>query len=265
MKTTPLALTAAFLFAACGPGEYDPGTAEGALGEEPSQLAKLQRLMGKLALRADQRATLETMAKDLAPRLAPARKLRAEAVTEIARQVRAGKIDRARLEALLKRAEALHATLRPTVLVAVNNLHRTLDAGQRSKLLAALEKGHGRRGHRHGLRSLRKVAKQLQLTDDQLDRIQAAVKESWGGVGERLSVMLKLHDQIEDARKAFKEDTFNAADLEILKAVPGLVKTRVERAIRAAEKVLPILSAEQRALAAKLIEERAARKGGWHR
>ena len=140
---------------------------------------------------------------------------------------------------------------------------RTLDASQRSKLVDRLEKRGGPPGHRGGFRALREVARQLKLSDDQLDRIQAAVKESGGGMGERFSRMIKLHDQLDDAKKAFLGDRFNAADLEILKAVPGFVRSHIERAIRAAEKILPILSAEQRTAAAKLIEEHARGKGGW--
>jgi len=266
MKTCRrMALGVAVLLAACNPAEEETSSTESAVGPA-AHLAKLQQLMTKLALRADQRATLESMAKDMESKLAPARKLRAEAVTEVVRQVRAGKVERARLEALLKRAEAFHTAQRPTMLAALNNLHRTLDASQRSKLIDRLEKrGPGHGGPRHGFRALRQVARKLKLTDDQLDRIQAVVKESGGGMGERLSQMMKLHDQLDDAKKAFLGDRFNAADLEIFKAVPGLVRGHVDRAIRAAEKILPILTAEQRAAAAKLIEEHAQGKGGWPR
>jgi hypothetical protein len=261
MKTRrTLALGVAVLLAACNPPEEETSTSESAVGPA-AHLAKLQRIMSKLALRADQRATLESMAKDMESKLAPARKLRGEAVAEVVRQVRAGKVERARLETLLKRAEVFHTSLRPTVLVALNNLHRTLDASQRSKLVDRLEKRGGHRGPRHGFRALREVTRKLKLSDDQLDRIQAVVKESGGGMGERLSQMMKLHDQLDDAKQAFLGDRFNAADLEILKAVPGLVRSHIERAIRAAEKILPILSAEQRTAAAKLIEEHARGKG----
>lgn len=251
------------LLSACSPADGDEANAnEGALSPSVAQLARLQKLMTRLSLRADQRATLETMVKDLATKLGPARKLRAEAVAEVARQLRAGTVDRPRLEALLKRAEALHASLRPTLLVAMNNVHRTLDASQRAKLVDQLERRGGRRhGHGHGLRALREVARKLKLSDDQLDRIQAVVKAEAGGMGERLSRMVKLYDQLEDAKQAFKGDRFNAADLEILKAVPGLVRNRIESAIKAAEKILPILSAEQRAAAAKLLEEHARKRG----
>lgn len=262
MTRTLTMLGLAALLAACNPAEEETGAGEGALGERVAHLAKLQKLMGTLGLRADQRATLETMARDLGSKLAPARKLRGEVVAEVVRQLRVGTVDRPRLEALLKKAESLHASLRPTVLVAMNNVHRSLDASQRAKLVDQLEKRHGRRhGPRHGLRALREVARKLKLSDDQLDRIQAAVKAESGGMGERLSRMVKLYDQLEDAKQAFKGDRFNAADLEILKAVPGLVRNRIESAIRVAEKVLPILSAEQRAAAAKLVEEHARKRG----
>ncbi len=263
--TLPMLGLAAALVACSPVPEEETGSSTGTLGERAAHLVKLQKLMNKLGLRADQRATLETMAKDLESKLAPARKLRGEVIAEVVRELRAGKVERAKLEALLKKAEALHATLRPTVLLALNNVHRTLDATQRGKLVDLMDRPRGRgHGHGHGFRALREVAKKLKLSDDQLDRIQAAVKEAGGGMGERLSLMVKLHDQVEDAKQAFKGDRFNAPDLEILKAVPGLVRTRVERAIRAAEKILPILSAEQRAAAAKLIEEHASKRGPLH-
>jgi len=246
---------------ACSPTADDATTEsplEEAVGPGPAagHGARLRKLMDKLELRADQRARLESLAKDVEARLEPARKLRHGIALELVRELRAGKLDRPRLQALLQTVEAQHQAVRPVVLAALDNLHRTLTPVQRKKLVLALETGRHRRGHHHGLSALRRATKQLGLSDEQLDRIQAVVK-SGHGVGARLSRMLKLHDQLDAAKETFLSDAFEASKLEIVQQAPALIRERLAEMIGIGEQVLPLLTAEQRSLAATLLEAHA--------
>lgn len=255
------------LTAGCSPDEQDaalaaPLKAQGMSGH--GKWAKvLKELMGKLSLRADQRASIEQLAKEVHAKMAPARALRAEMVNEIAGQIRTGRVDRAKIDALVKKMQAQHRAAKPVLIAALNRVHRTLDASQRAKLVEELEDRFDRRPRHH--RKMRKLMKRLKLSDDQKDRIKAYAKSTFrANRTERIAKLMKLKDQIEDAAEAFKSDRFDAAKLPVFQRSPGQHRPKVQLVIRMAELTLPILTAEQRNLAATLIEDHAKlHRAGW--
>jgi Spy/CpxP family protein refolding chaperone len=268
-KTTPvlvMIVAIPLLAAGCSPDEQDaalaaPLKAQGTLGHAKV----LKELMGKLSLRADQRASIEQLAKEVHAKMAPARELRAEVVKEVAGQLRAGRVDRAKIDALVKRARAQHRAAKPVLIAALNRLHRTLDASQRAELVEELEDRFDRRPRHH--RKMRKLMKRLKLSDDQKDRIKSYARSTFrASRTERIAKLMKLKDQIEDAADAFKSDRFDAAKLAIFQRSPDQHRPKVKLMIRMAELTLPILTAEQRNLAATLIEEHAKLHGArWSR
>jgi Spy/CpxP family protein refolding chaperone len=214
----------------------------------------LQRMMDRLDLRADQRAALESLARDLKVKLEPARKLRRQAALELVAQIRAGQINRVRLDEWGRKLQAQRQAVAPEMVAALNQLHRTLTPAQRAKLIDVMEDrfmGHaGPWGH---LRKMHQLKKQLSLSDDQIDRIKASAELVFGSRSDRMARMATLHDQLEDATKAFKSESFDAAKLPILAQLQSL--HRPEQLVRLIELSLPVLTAEQRNKVATLIED----------
>ena len=241
-----------------------------------AHMGKLKKAMKKLDLRADQRVAVESLAKDMKAKAAPIRKLRQQAIKELAAGVRAGKIDKARAQQLMAQAKSQAEALKPEFQTALNKLHSILDAKQRAQLVDLLKKKRGEKfskmrgmGGKHRGK-MQKMAKELGLTDAQKDQIQdvmyAQFKKNRGEMrakrGEMRAKWGQRKADMKAAAEAFKSDSFDARSLAAFQHRPGFAKQKGQRMIAFSEAVLPILTAEQREKLATMIEKRASRKAG---
>ena len=261
---TLVSLSAAFLVTALpacsGSVVSDPPTASAvdqAVSRAPIGAATHGRLkhigeaLGQVDLRADQRVSLEALAAEAEVRQGPALKAKEELSAIVASQVEAGAIDRALLQ---PKIDALVVALRaqqPGDRAAFEKLHDTLDPTQRKAFVVALKSTfHGPMGagmKEHGGHSIAQWAADLALTDDQ----QSGLKELFhAGMGEHhgdgKEGMARGHALLD----AFTGDTFRFDDVQPAEDPQVHVTKMTTHVLDLAEKALPLLTPEQRALAA---------------
>lgn len=256
--------------------------------------------LSQVPLRPEQRTEIEKMASDAEVRHEAARKAQTELMTAVADQVQAGAIDRTTLQPKIDAMVSAVEQVRPQDRAAFQRLHDLLDGTQREAFVAAMKDkmhaDHGKWGHHdhaakgnaegardeqgaaapapangeapHAERAwgrfghMRQLADDLKLTDDQRSQIKDVFKaEFQKGGGDHMREAMKAHAHAGDTMERFKAADFSAEkDLPQVdiraKATEGTT-----RAIDIAQKILPILTPEQRAIAAQKIRDHAT-KGG---
>lgn len=178
---TLLAVVALGLAAGCG---STVDASQGAAAEGQAQAAKVgeARLAGpagfflsqaeKLDLSADQAQKVASIRSSLETANAPVREARAALGAELARQVRAGTLDASRTQPLVDKLAAAHAATRPVMQTAMQQIHDTLDATQRTALISSMREQHqqfraakSERGHR-----MDRIAAELGLSETRSPR-----------------------------------------------------------------------------------------------
>jgi Spy/CpxP family protein refolding chaperone len=181
-------------------------------------------------------------------------------VLAIAAQVEQGKIDRAALQPKIDAAVSAFAQSSPADHAALEQLHAILDPEQRAELVDALQA----RMHDHGGRRehMQEMARLLNLTDDQKSQIRDAFKEHF-------AAMRKAHEGSgehahgKQMLDAFKSDHFVVSELAPGSADPRAHASEMgEHMLGVVETVLPILTPEQRTIAAQKLREHVNGGGG---
>lgn len=283
-----LAPVSASLVACSGATTEQPRTSSSAATKAPlgetthGPVRIVGAALGDVALRADQRAKLETILKDAEARHATTSGPRKDLVLAFADQVEKGAIDRAALAPKIDAAKAGGQKVRPEDLAALDQVHAILDKEQRAAFVDALEdhvkgawrgkRGHGKDGHGDkgaaGMWRMKQMAERLQLTDAQKDQIKEKLKalhaahDKDGGKGEHGK--RGRHGGLRQAKQAlesFKNDDFKAASLGEALGGGGADKgaAHLTRMVDVAEAVLPVLTPEQRKIAAEELRGFAAR------
>jgi Spy/CpxP family protein refolding chaperone len=223
--------------------------------------------LGEVPLRAEQRAELEKLAQAAEQRHAATAEGRKELALAIADQVEKGNLDRAALEPKIDRVVSDFEKLRPEDKAALARVHAILDKEQRNAFVDALESGFKGKHHAHkaGFMKMKALADELKLTDDQRAKIFEVMKESRaqhaaGGEikGEHRfrhhKGMHAMHGK--KAIESFREDQFDADAL-----MPAASREKIAAGqthfLGAAEKILPLLTPEQRKIAADKIRSMA--------
>jgi Spy/CpxP family protein refolding chaperone len=284
----------AFLFAASivplaacsgATGTSDPpqaaqnGTTTAALNVSVHGPAKrVADALAQVPLRADQRTTIEQMAKDAATRMEPARKARGDLMLAIADQVQKGAIDRAALQPKIDAVSAAHQAASPGNRAAFEKLHDLLTPDQRVAFVNAMQAEH----HEHqgqggeGMRGrMQKWAGDLGLSQDQQDQIKTKMQARWqahfagavtggdqtGAVqdGHVLAEGHKMHEQYKAMLEAFKGDTFKMDQVAPVQDHREMANGFAGHMLGMLETALPVLTPEQRAIAANKVREHATK------
>lgn len=240
--------------------------------------------LGEVALRPDQRTELEKLAVAADQRHAAMAEGKKDLMLAVADQIEKGAIDKAALQPKIDRIVADLEKGRPDDNAALARMHAILDPEQRNAFVDALEsrfKGghHGGKGKHHGgdgektekgeagehhgrmggLHGLKQLSDDLKLTDDQKAKIFEAVKasrEAEKGKGGHHGMRGMAEGK--KALESFRTDTFDPAA-----AAPSADKIRAQasegssRVIGIAQTVLPILTPEQRKIAADKVRTMA--------
>jgi Spy/CpxP family protein refolding chaperone len=297
MKLTSLALLAALAVVpasvvACGGSVEAPQTAglsKAPVGQNTHGFVKVAgEALGEVPLKNEQRTELEKIASEADQRHASMADGRKELANAIADQVEKGTIDRAALQPKIDRVVADMEKVRPADQAAMARVHAILDADQRNAFVDALEKKmhearehHEGRGH-GGFGHMKQLADELNLTDAQKDQIKTVfmdahkehakdAKEHVGGEGAHRGP----HHR--DGQKAhgghgghggpggkhglerFRDDTWDPT----VGGPHGDMKEHAAqgttRMLGLAEKILPILTPEQRKIAADKLRAMSAK------
>lgn len=218
--------------------------------------------LGEVPLRTEQRSELEKIAQAAEQRHAATAEGRKELALAIADQIEKGSVDRAALQPKIDRVVSDFEKLRPEDKAALARVHAILDKEQRSAFVDALEHGFKgkHRDHNAGFMKMKAMAEELKLTDEQKAKIFEVVKESRGH--HDWSAKAKEHHRGgphggKRALESFRGDTFDAEAV-----MPAPSKEKIAEGsvhfLGAAEKILPILTPEQRKIAADKIRTMAA-------
>lgn len=240
------------------PGAVRAPVAQNAHG----QVRLIGEALADVPLTPEQRGDIEKLAVDADARHEGARTAKKELVLAIAAQVQAGAIDRAALQPRIDALVAAAGSAQPADRVAFERLHAILAPDQRTAFVDALEARLGE--HIDDLRErhpMRAWAADLKLTDAQQSQIMTLVKQSfeagreghgggpWSGEGRHRGAKLL---------KAFKQDRFVMDEVAPAVDVGKKASTASDCFLGIAAQVLPILTPEQRSVAAQMIRERAA-------
>lgn len=285
-----LVLGAALGTVGCGTavGEpEEPAAAEQAVAQEQvadqgqalkGPLGHLERVLSELELRADQKKTVDGILAELSQKSEPIRQARAEGAKELAKQVRAGQVDRAALEARRDAMAKAGEAMVPAFQDAANKLHAALDANQRAELVEKLRehrgRGHHAEGNHHGpggqmgmmgpMGQMKEMAERIGITEEQRGQIREAMKASWEKHREQKEDMRAKFEEGREKMRAFADafvsDSFDAKKFEFPGPPGGMMRHGGDRMVKFVETAMPILTPEQRAKLADEIEKRAA---GW--
>jgi Spy/CpxP family protein refolding chaperone len=233
--------------------------------------------LATVPLRADQRATIEQMGKDAETRMEPARKARADLMVAIADQVQAGKIDRVALQPKIDALTAAHQATQPGNRAAFEKLHDLLTPDQRVAFVNAMQTEHHQGGERgEGMRGrMQKWATDLGLSQDQKDQIKTQMQARWeahvaGAVtgvdqtgaikdGHMMAQGYKMHEQYKAMLEAFKGDTFKMDQVAPVGDHRELANGFAGHMLGMLETSLPILTPDQRTIAASKLREHATK------
>jgi Spy/CpxP family protein refolding chaperone len=223
------------------------------------QIKLVADALGDVPLTAAQRSEIENLATDAETRRSGVRDARRDLMLVLADEIAAGTIDRQALKPKIDAVAAAVQSIQPADRAAFERLHALLAPDQRVAFVDALEaRIHDRFGHAGQLHPMKQWAEDLKLTDDQRDQIRAAMRQGFASAresgqghfwaGRRQGV--KLLD-------AFKTDQFSMDQVAPVLDVGQRATAMSERFVDIATRVLPILTPEQRTIAAGKIRERA--------
>jgi Spy/CpxP family protein refolding chaperone len=217
--------------------------------------------LGDVPLTASQRVAIETLATATEARHADDRAARKDLVLTLAAQVQAGQLDRA---ALQPKIDALVASLQkaqPADRAAFEQLHAILTADQRVAFVDAMQARIGERvGKALDKHPLKQWAEDLGLTEDQRSQIKDALKAQWQASAQGHDGAPPRAEAKERGAKvmgAFKQDRFVMDEVSPAMDVGAKAHKMTEHMLGIAQAALPILTPQQRAIAAQKLRDRA--------
>ncbi|PIE19794.1 MAG: hypothetical protein CSA65_00940 [Proteobacteria bacterium] len=222
--------------------------------------ALLKDLYSLEGLTAKQTQRLDALRLQIRRRTASCRALHAAVLEEAAKQIRAGRLEQAAIEAHLAKMHAtMTKTIRPLIVASLDELHRTLSAAQRHALVAKLKARHEARSPHE---RMRKLAEKLGLDQSQRQQVRAVL---FAQLGDTMAAWAKRRGEhrarMKAAAEAFLRDDFKASELSFAKASKrdlSEIKVKIAGAKGVLNSLLPILTNAQREAIATLIEQRAA-------
>jgi Spy/CpxP family protein refolding chaperone len=289
-----LAGSAAAIVACGGSVEHSPQTSASAatkapIGTNTHGLVKVVGdALGEVPLRPEQRTEIEKLAQDAEARHVPIAEKRKTVALAFADQVEKGAIDRTALQPSIDAMTADMEKAQAGDRAAIGRLHAILDPEQRGAFVDALERAfkakhgeHGAHGGKHGgFAKMKALADDLKLTDAQKTQIHDIMRDSFkegmkahrhpsgatGGDEGGPSWHVRRGGEHGEAREhhgkhgleAFREDKLDLDKTVPTRDTKAMTAFGANHATSVAEKVLPILTPEQRKIAAEKLRAAAA-------
>jgi Spy/CpxP family protein refolding chaperone len=213
--------------------------------------------LGDVPLADAQRVQIEKLAADAESRHAGARTARTDLMLAVAAQVQAGQIDRTALKPKLDALTAALQSAQPADRGSFEQLHALLSADQRTAFVDALEaRAEERKGGLRAKRPMKQWAEDLKLTAAQKAQIKTALGQRFHGMAHEPSLRDAGHRGAK-MLSAFKQDHFVMDEVAPARDVAQGVSKMSEHMLGVIEVALPILTADQRSIAAQKLRERA--------
>jgi Spy/CpxP family protein refolding chaperone len=244
-------------------------------GAKSSRVRMMADLLSTVPLRDDQRTEIEKLASDADARHAATSGAHADVMKTLAAQVEAGQIDRPALQAKIDAAADAANANHPADQAALVRLHDILTPEQRGQVADAMQAHHkGMHGEAHGehgahMDHMQQWKTDLKLTDAQVEQIKAifasmraaheAKEKGEHGEGGEHADFKAMHEQGKAFADSFRSDTLTLPPPHDAHAMANKM---ADHFIGVAQAVLPILTPEQRGLAAAKLREHAADGAG---
>ena len=233
--------------------------------------------LGDVDLRPEQRGEVEKLAQTAEVRHAQLRNDLRGVMIDIADQIEKGTVDRAFLKPKIDLAIGKIDKVRPEDQVSLVKLHDILDDSQRVQFVDAFRE-HGKQrmeAHNRGGHPLMALADDLNLSAEQRDKIRDAVRDGMADARSAVPGESTTHGRGDEAPhaggrghhgghvpghamlEAFKQPTFDPTTVGPQGSLADRAKGKEGLAFGVAEKILPLLSAEQRKTLADNIRARA--------
>ncbi len=236
-------------------GSMKPPIAPGARG----MLRVLADALGEISLSPQQRAEIQTLFAQAQARQMPVRMAKRQLMSSLADQIEEGQIDREALEPALARIAAAKEKAEPQDRAAFERLHGILEPDQRDQLADALEQRLEAHVQEHKSNAwVDKAAEKLGLDEQQKQQMRAAVDQHRQ---KYQAQMQARHDKIVATLEAYRADCFNIDEIAPAEDASKAVHEMSGMMLDLVEGVLPILTPEQRADAARMLREKSAHKG----
>lgn len=236
------------------------------VGSAPSALhgravRALDEILADVQLSPEQQAEVDQLKAEAKERHAKVKEAKHELMRSLADQIEAGTIDRCELAPKIESVASAMADARPGDREAFQRLHSILEPEQRAKFVESSKQHWESHVKKHSPAMLAdKMAKELDLTDDQKDRIYR-ILSGLREIYEAEPAYTEQRDRWSRILEAFKTDNFNLDEIAPMGDVVAKSKSRIEAHLSAGEAVLPVLTAEQRTRVAEKLREIA---GGEH-
>lgn len=271
---------------ACGSASVEQPTASAAQGETtraplavdgkgPMKVAV--EAFADVPLRADQRSELEQIFQTWKTRHEPVRQARQAIMLAAADQIEAGSLDKAALAPKIDAAADAWTKAEPDDRAAIERVHALLTPDQRVALVdaisAKMEEHHKRHERVAGegadkpMGPMKQWGDDLGLTDDQRSKLHEAMRsEIAAHFAGRINgtetekpelAFLKMKTRFDNALEAFKTDHFVMDEVMPREDAKARAQKMSDHVLHFAEVAMPILTPDQRVLAAKKLRERA--------
>lgn len=213
--------------------------------------------LDKIDLRADQKAQIASIKKELRAEAAPVRDAKKELAEALASQIESGAIDEAALQPKeTKLANAVEAT-KPDLEAALDKLHSVLDASQRKAFVEHLRMGGIEKEEGLGHAHMKKIAEELGLTKEQKEAIHEEMKGEMQGRGQgRKGERGATRERMQEIAAAFEGESFDAKQLDVGKDMSAMATKGIDRVVKLAAITVPKLTPEQRTKLASIVRTR---------
>jgi Spy/CpxP family protein refolding chaperone len=224
--------------------------------------------LAQVGIKPEQKAAVDGVLADLEKLGDATKEARTQLSNDIAEGAAAGKLDKAKIDADIKKLVQAADSTAAAMQDDINKLHKTLDATQRKKLVELMrakgkeheehmkaemgqhEKGdHDKGPHEKGEHGrMDKMGEQLGLTPEQKEKLKGKME---AGMKAEMAKMKEQHAGMEKRMKAvgdaFETDKFDAKKAGVGEKGGEMVKMMAGGRIRMVEAVLSVLTPEQRA------------------
>ena len=240
------------------------------------KVKRVSDALAEVSLRSDQRVQLQALADDAEARQLAQLAARKDLTETIAVQIASGAIDRAALAPKITALASALDSSEPKDRAAFESVHAILDSAQRAEFADAMSTNartaHLSEGWQHlkGHGPGQQWADDLNLSGDQRDAFETILHESFAGHHhDHDQANARGHDDHfgpggwhgaghgKAVLEAFKADTFSFDAVAPPHAMGAKVSEMSSHILDLVEKVLPLLNADQRALAAQKLREHA--------
>jgi Spy/CpxP family protein refolding chaperone len=223
-----------------------------------SRVRTMAEALSNVPLRDDERAEIEKLASDADARHLSAAGARSDIMLALAAQIEAGQLDRPALQAKIDAAADAANAGHPADQAAIQRLHALLTPEQRGQVADALVSRHKamRAEHPDHHSRIDQWAADLKLTDAQRAQIMAVfAAQKAEHMAEHGADFKAMHEHGGGFAESFRGDTLQLPPPQDARVHANAM---ADHFVSIAQAILPILTPEQRSLAAAKLRERAA-------